>query len=243
MNFSDLLSDIEGLKGKKLPSIRPGAELTLVKVDRSGNQIELVTAKGKRKTRPISELQRIWERLCVSPAVHVDSVLFGSGGSRNQPETILANLAYVEWLIYDGKKHISFVGGSTHESGTLQQMDPVEAEGLKKRLKEGVATTELSTVIVVASDIRQAAENLEAATGLPPEALDSGLYKRDHSGSRVLLVASSSLPSEVEPGTYAVIRGKSIPHSAIPIQIGGQTLYPVISGGMNIMVLVSSDMS
>lgn len=239
MTFLDLLSDIEGLKGKKLQSIRPGAEITLVEINRSSDQLELLTARGKRKTRPISELQRIWERLCTSPAVHVDSVLFGSGGSRNQPETIFANLPYVEWLSHGGKKHIAFVGRPTHDSGTLKQMDGVGAENLKKRLNEGVETTELSTVIVVASDIRDAAENLQAATGLPVEALESGLYKRDHSGTRLLLVPASSLPPNIEPGTYAVIRSKSIPNGANSIQIGEQTLYPVTRGGMNIMVLAS----
>jgi len=237
MTFSELLSDIEGLKGKKLRSIRPGAEITVEDVDRLEDRLVIITADGKRKTRPLSEIQNLWERLCTSAAVHVDSALGGSGSSRNQPETILANLPFMEWLNYGGRKHIAFVGRATHESGTLKQMDSVEAESLKKRLKEGVETTELSTVIVVASDIRQAAENLEAATGLPVEALDSGLYKRDHSGSRVLLVAASSLPSEITPGTYAVIRAKSIPENTLPIQIADQTLYPMTSGGMNIMVL------
>lgn len=243
MTFSDLLSDIEGMKGRKLRSIRPGAEITIEDIDRTEDRLIVVTADGKRRTRPLSEIQYLWERLCTSAAVHVDSALGGSGSSRNQPETILANLPYVEWLIFESRKHIALVGRATHESGTLKQMDGVAAETLKKRLKEGVETTELSTVIVVASDIRHAAETLEAATGLPVEALDSGIYKRDHSGSRVLLVASSSLSPDIEPGTYAVIRSKSIPVGTIPIKIADQTLYPVTRGGMNIMVLVQSSSS
>jgi hypothetical protein len=239
MTFADLLSDIEGLKGKKLRSIRPGAEITVEDVDRSQDRVIVLTADGHRKTRPFSEIQYLWECLSTSAAVHVDSALGGSGSSRNQPESILANLPYIEWLNIGGRKHIAFVGHQTHDSGTLKQMDGVRAENLKKRLSESVETTDLSTVIVVASDILKAAQNLEAATGLPVEALDSGLYKRDHSGSRLLLVAASSLPPAIEPGTYAVIRSKSIPTGANSIQIGDQTLYPVTRGGMNIMLLAS----
>jgi len=65
-------------------------------------------------------------------AVHVDEVLHGSGTSRNQPETILANLPYVEWLKLDNKKHIAFVGKNTHLYGTLKQMDSIPASNLNQ---------------------------------------------------------------------------------------------------------------
>lgn len=237
MTFSEVVLDLERVKGLKLRSIRPGAEIIIQNVDRAEDRIELSTAQGKLKTRPLSEIQRLWERLCTSPAVHVDSALSGSGTSRNQPETILANLPYVEWLNYDQKKHIAFVGRASHQLGTLKEMDALEVDKIKKRLTEGIATTELSTVIVVADDVRQAAQNLENATGLPVEALESGVYKRDHSSTRVLIVGASSLPSGIEAGTYAVIQGKAIPDGTIPIQIAGQTLYAMTGGGMNIMVL------
>jgi hypothetical protein len=237
MNFSDVLSDIEKLKNKKLPSIRKGAEITIEEVDRTNDRLLLTTVGGKKRSRPLSEIRTLWERLCASAALHVDSALGGSGSSRNQPETILANLPYIEWLSYEGKKHLTLMGRDTHVLGTLRQMDGEEAERVKKRLREGIGTTSLSTIIVVASDVKEAAANLENITGLKVESIESGVYKRDHSGSRIFIVAQSSLQSLVEPGTYAVISGTSIPQNSRPIRLGGHTLYPVIKGGMNIMVL------
>src|SRR6185503_4271360 len=110
MKFSDVLSDIEKLKNKKLSSIRKGAEITIEEVDRTNDRLILTTARGKKKSRPLSEIQMLWERLCANAALHVDSALGGSGSSRNQPETILANLPYVEWLSNERKKHIALVG-------------------------------------------------------------------------------------------------------------------------------------
>jgi hypothetical protein len=237
MNFSDVLADIEKLKNKKLRSIRKGADIIIDEIDQINDRLLLTTADGKQKSRPLPELRMLWERLCGSAALHVDSALGGSGSSRNQPETILANLPYVEWLSYEGKKHIALVGRETHVLGTLKEMDGVEAEKTKKRLREGIDTTSLSTIVIVASDVRLAAANLESVTGLKVEPIESGVYKRDHSGSRIFIVAQSSLQSMVEPGTYAVIKGTSIPQNSSAIRLVGQTLYPVIKGGMNIMVL------
>ena len=237
MNFSDVLSDIEKLKNRKLSSIRKGAEITVQELDRLNDRLVLSTADGKKKSRPLSEIRILWERLCASAALHVDSALGGSGSSRNQPETILANLPYIEWLNYNGKKHLTLVGRETHVLGTLRQMDDVDAERVKKRLREGIDTTNLATIIVVASDVRQAAANLENATGLKVESLESGVYKQDHSGSRIFIIAQSSLGALVEPGTYTVVKGTSIPQNSSSIGVAGQTLYPVAKGGMNIMVL------
>lgn len=237
MNFLDVLSDIERLKDRKISSIRRGAEITVKDIDRINDRLVLITGAGKKKSRPLSEIRMLWERLCSSAALHVDSALSGSGSSRNQPETILANLPYIEWLNYDGKKHITIVGRETHVLGTLRQMDDVEAEKVKKRLREGIETTDLSTIIVVASDVRQAAANLENANGLKVESIEPGVYKQDHSRSRIFIIAQNSVPSLINPGTYVVIKGTSVPQNSSPIRLGGQMLYPVVKGGMYIMVL------
>jgi hypothetical protein len=115
-------------------------------------------------------------------------------------------------------------------------MDAVEAEVWKKRL-EGAETTNLPTIVVITTDVREAAANFESITGLKVESIQSGVYKKDHNGLRVFIVAQGSLPSVVEPGTYVVIKGTSIPHNSSPIRLAGQNFYPVVLGGMNIMVL------
>ena len=82
--------------------IRPGSNITIIDIDDEHNNIILRTSQGAMKSRPIGELDRIWTELNRTPAVHVDEVLNGSGSSRNQPETILANLPYIEWLQLKG---------------------------------------------------------------------------------------------------------------------------------------------
>lgn len=120
--FDEVLKDIEiNLVGLKLPSIRPGAEITIVKLDRMDESIHLTTSKGQPKKRPFKELEKLWRALCDNPAIHVDSVLKGSGSSRNQPETILANLPYVEWFKHSGKKHLAIQSTNSHKFGTLKE--------------------------------------------------------------------------------------------------------------------------
>src|SRR5690606_35913078 len=109
----------------------------------------LRTRKGKERSRPFSELRRLWQALQMSPAIHVDSVLGGSGSSRNQPETILANLPYVEWFQYDGKKHLTLVGSPTHPNGTLKQLDPLRAQEIRSKMKKELDSQPTTSAILI----------------------------------------------------------------------------------------------
>ena len=131
MKFEEIISDIKKLVGIKIRSIRAGADITLTEVDVRENRLELIDFFQNCRSRSLAELHRVWEQLCLHRAVHVDSVLGGSGSSRNQPETILANLPDVEWLILNGRKHLSFVGKPTHALGDLKQMDSLAVHALR----------------------------------------------------------------------------------------------------------------
>ena len=134
-NFSDVLADLENLRGKELRSISGQAAPFIIEdIDSENGRINL-SVQGKHKSRPLQELQNIWAELMKRPAVHVESFLSGSGSSRNQPETILANLPYVEWLNVDGKKNIAVVDTETHEYGTLQKMSPEQEEAVADKAK------------------------------------------------------------------------------------------------------------
>lgn len=134
-NFTEVLADLENLRGKELRSISGQAAPFIIKdIDAENGRINL-TVQGKHKSRPLQELQNIWGELMKRPAVHVESFLSGSGSSRNQPETILANLPYVEWLNVDGKKNIAIVDTETHEYGTLQKMSAEQEEIVADRAK------------------------------------------------------------------------------------------------------------
>ena len=123
MTFNDVKKDIVKLIGLDLESVRPGAGIRILNVDEEQGNLQLETVSGQVRSRPLLELERIWNELQKSPAVHVDKVLNGSGTSRNQPETILANLPYIEWAKIHNKKHLIFVKEKTHPYGTLRQMD------------------------------------------------------------------------------------------------------------------------
>lgn len=122
-SFDDIISDIkDNLLGKTLQSISGRATpFKIIEVNDEKRSL-YIDMNGKQKSRPYDELERIWQEMRSKPAVHVESFLGGSGSSRNQPETILANLPYVEWLLVDGKKHIAYVDEDTHEPGTIKQM-------------------------------------------------------------------------------------------------------------------------
>lgn len=133
--FSEVLSDLEELKGLRLQSISgQAAPFTIDEIDRENDRL-ILGVNDKQKSRPLEELRRIWDEMYQKPAAHVDSVLGGSGSSRSQPETILANLPYVEWLAIQGKKHIAYIGENTHPMGTLKKMDDETAEEFEQMMR------------------------------------------------------------------------------------------------------------
>jgi hypothetical protein len=109
------------MQGRKLQSISGRSDIEVVEVD--DEYIRLRNMSGEIKSRPLAELRRVVDRLTLNMPVHVDSVLGGSGSSRNQPETLLANLPDVEWMKLDERKHLVWVGRKTHELGTLKKAD------------------------------------------------------------------------------------------------------------------------
>ena len=124
LKVEEVIRDIaEHLKGIPLNSISGRAvPFSVCEVDFIKRNYLIQLSEGTIKSRPLDEIERIWKEMISKSAVHVESLLGGSGSSRNQPETILANLPYVEWLPFNGKKHIAYVGKNTHEYGTLKQM-------------------------------------------------------------------------------------------------------------------------
>lgn len=141
-DFTEVLADLTNLKGKELHSISGQATPFFIEeIDEDNGRI-ILSVQGKRKSRPLQELQNIWSEMIKRPAVHVESFLSGSGSSRNQPETILANLPYVEWLNVDGKKNIAIVDNDTHEYGTIQKMNDEQEEIVVERVKSYAPATD-----------------------------------------------------------------------------------------------------
>lgn len=202
MNFTDVIIDIKKLIGLELQSVRPGASITIIEVDEVKGCLILKTRQGQVRSRPLSELQVIWEELNRVPAVHVEGVLHGSGTSRNQPETILANLPYIEWLKVNNKKHLALVRGKSHAYGTLRQMDSMTAAEIVKTIKYGFLKN-LTQVFIVSSDVTETLKKLSMVLKGVVSTIENGVYLFD-SGSLKIVIIVDSLTS-LSPGSYLVI--------------------------------------
>ena len=237
MKFEAVIDDIKNLVGIKLRSIRPGAGITLTEVNVSEGRIELLDSSGNRRSRSLSELRRVWNELSQHKAVHVDSVLAGSGSSRNQPETILASLPYVEWLLIDDRKHISFIGTPTHVLGTLKQMDNMAAHTLRDAIRSAQAV--MPAVIIVTENTRLISSCLESVSGVLPTAVASGIYRHTQTDREIWVVNGHNLSSQLPRGVYVIVPAKNIPPGSSPVQIASNTFHLLNRDGVNLLVHAS----
>lgn len=135
MNFNDVLLDIEKLVGLRLEAINPSTgyvEITSVNFDAKNLQIKL---NGKNpQSRPFSQLEKIWSILSKERAVNIESALEGSGSSRHIPETIFANLPYIEFFKYKNKKHLFLNFDSDRQLGTIKEISARNLKQVKSSL-------------------------------------------------------------------------------------------------------------
>lgn len=202
MDFSNILNDLKKLEGIRLNSIRPGAEITITEVDHVQKKVLVRSSCGKIQSRSFSEFQRIWEALLASPAIRVEEVLNGSGSSRNQPETIFANLPYIQWLKLDNKKHIAYVGKPTHAFGTLQQMDGMHVAELVKAGKTSLETRE-TLVVVSTNNVARAGKIIETLAGRAISVTQEGHYVYNYNSWMIVLADAEK--HDIPCGTYIEI--------------------------------------
>ncbi len=205
ISFEHLCADIKLLVGKKICSIKPGSNLIVKKIDKNNKTIEILDKEGTSKTRPISELQKIWLELRNGRPIHVDSVLGGSGSSRNQPETVLANLPYVEWLFINGKKHLILFQEKTHEIGTLKKMDPLKVQGLVSTITEK-KEPKINSIIIF-EDILKGAQILAELTFTTPLPICEGIYSLKTFDQNILLVSEKEINPNIACASYPVVYG------------------------------------
>ena len=125
MDWDKTFERVGKLVGTKLKSISGKSDITLVAADEDRITVSAKTSTGKNKTvhRATDELRGLVSKMKRDVPIHVDSEVHGSGSSRNQPETILANMPDVEWTRIQGRKHIVWVGAKTHPAGTLRERE------------------------------------------------------------------------------------------------------------------------
>ena len=203
MNFDTVINDLKLLVGQKIESIRPGADIVVVDVNTEQERVTVVTASGKKQSRPFNELHFIWQKLHERAAVHVDEALHGSGTSRNQPETLMANLPYIEWFKFNNKKHIALVGNNTHSLGTKKQMNELSAEALREKLR-GNNFDDLVAVIIT-DDLAKITRLYESMTGIEAILLCPGAYIFKQPSKSLMITSVEHTDNKIPIGTYTVI--------------------------------------
>lgn len=234
MTFEQVLEDIKSLAGVWLRSIKPGSEIVVEAVEEG--HVLVRTKKGELKSRPIAELQAIWEALVSTSAIHVDSVLSGSGSSRNQPETILANLAYIEFLRINGRKHLT-LGEPSHPSGSIKRASHERTSQIIAELKNRrLASSAIPTLIVVTSEMGKMAQRIEEILGSKSEAVEAGVYSFVTGSNRILLISSGNCRAKVADGTYALVIGRLPAGGGKPIEILGRRMYLHDDGDLRVII-------
>ncbi|CDG99791.1 DUF262 domain-containing protein [Xenorhabdus bovienii] len=137
MNLNKIINDIEQLLiGKQLQSINPKTSpIYVIRIDRDAEKYFVASSPNAMGiSRSLSELESIWTELSRKGFSNVDQALYGSHSSRNQPETIFANLPYIQHFKYKKKKHILLRGKNIHEAGTLSELQGAEFRFIKKKI-------------------------------------------------------------------------------------------------------------
>ncbi|MFC1844049.1 hypothetical protein ACFLZ5_04605 [Thermodesulfobacteriota bacterium] len=238
MKFKSILRDIEKLRGLKLSSIKPGSEITIDRVDSDNKRILLTTYCGKKNSRPFSELERLWEILCLEKVLHVETALGGSGSSRNQPETIMANLPYVEWFKYARKKHLALLDSPSHPLGSLKRMDLVAEEEIKLKLaakSNNFIPSSTCQTILVSKDLKSHSNALEQISGVSGKNIKQGIYEYCMPTCQLLLISNKLVPEFMLEGIYLVIPNSPLLGAGKHVKINGQNYTLQITGGLNIL--------
>jgi Protein of unknown function DUF262 len=170
MQFEDILTDIEKLVGLTLNSINPATPgVVLIKFDRAKkNYLLQIEGSPKQFTRTVKELADIWNHLVQQGYVNVDQALFGGGSSRNQPETIFANLPYIQHFKYNNKKHLLLRMQATHEPGTQDELSGSELRIIKKLIDKQKNLNISAVNNEFEGSLRQLEKNIQAIQARNP---------------------------------------------------------------------------
>jgi hypothetical protein len=234
MKVNDVLKDIERLKGLELQSIRRGSNIYIEDLNWKNRRISLRNSSGNFLKRSFAEIELLWQALSTHSAIHVDSVLGGGGSSRNQPETILANLPYIEWFKYSGRKHIALINRPSHDLGTLRKMDNVNADCLREEINNVSRNYPQSRLLIVSHNLTETSDVIERITGIKSKAVRNGVYEFSLPSHRLTLVEENSINRTIPVGTYPILTGYVPEPNLVEyfVEINGDNFSVVESAGL-----------
>ena len=207
MNFTDVERDVHKLIGLELNSISRSAAITIEDIDNEQERLIIRPKNGNSRSRPMDELKRIWDAMQKEP----------------------------EWLRIDNKKHIAYVGESTHPFGTLQEMDPVKAVEIAAKLKASARKAKFSSAIV-SKDINASISSIQKICSGKLSTVDKGVYQIETKSD--LIVFLSAETSGLEEGTYAVIESHAfdVGATAKRLSLCGQMFTVLCRGNIKMLV-------
>ncbi|QUX92624.1 hypothetical protein CYL31_14995 [Marinomonas sp. A3A] len=122
MNFdSDVVPLLLNYQGLKLRSISGTADITINDINLEKKVIAITCSNDAPFNESFNRMRIVYNALLQNGYAHVDAALKNSGSRRNVPETLLANLPFIEHAHIDGKKHLFLCKSYTHPLGTLKE--------------------------------------------------------------------------------------------------------------------------
>ena len=233
MNLDQLLGEIERLRGLVLKPLGRARTVRVVEVDRVEERVIIEVGEERaRSSRTFGEFEKLLSALNTTPAIHVDSILSGSGSSRNQPETILANLPSIEVLYVAGRKHLARVNESRRSYGTVEEMDPIRAQEVAAKLAASGLRARVS-VLIVSDDLVRIAKRLSIVTSSQTKMLSDQVAAVGEGVDRMWIARPSiGLPA----GVYPMLEKGAAPSSAPTVTLGFSEYSLVVIDGVTVLV-------
>ncbi|MEC6796929.1 DUF262 domain-containing protein [Photobacterium sp. S4TG1] len=155
MNYENIINDITSLIGLTLSAINAStSNISIDEIDVERGFYYVVSKSTNKKTkRNIKEIKLIFEALDRDGYCNVEEVLQGSSSSRNHPETIFANLPYVQFFKYERRKHLVLRDFHAHKFGATQEVPKNEQKKLRdsileyKKFSQGKFASELDEIV------------------------------------------------------------------------------------------------
>ena len=124
MNYkSDIIPLLKKYKGMELKSVSGKSDIMITDVN--DEEILMICSDGKEFKEAHKRAEIAFNALQKDNYIHVDAAVKNGGSRRNIPETLLANLPFIEHGKIDGKKHLFLNQGRkiTHDLGTLKTIN------------------------------------------------------------------------------------------------------------------------
>lgn len=163
MTFEQLLSDIGMMIGIELQAINPHTpSITLISLDTDANRyIVKSNDTGKELSRNIRELRSIFDELNKNRYCNVEQVLQGASTSRHHPETIFANLPYIQFFKFDKRKHLIMIDSQTHKLGEIEELSLKDQRWVRNAITANKSFNISETAFKISSIVKELDKEVE----------------------------------------------------------------------------------